>query len=153
MTIQPFLPAILPMDRPARAQAISGSSFSRTNEFSPRSPTYRRMTMKNEECPMTPNRIGGADASDSSIKHDAWTVMRMKQRNCACYPINLHFETPLSEAEVREEIDHWVRSGNLDWKEFRHFDLWPARLSSPDADSRRQRKESASANHSSSYPQ
>jgi hypothetical protein len=58
-------------------------------------------------------------------KHVRWSVIRMKLRNCACYPIHLNFETPLTEAEVREKIAEWVGRGDREWREFRHFDVWP----------------------------
>lgn len=54
----------------------------------------------------------------------------MKLRNCACYPIHLNFETPLSEAEVREQIAQWVKRGDRDWREFRHFDVCRRRAES-----------------------
>jgi hypothetical protein len=63
--------------------------------------------------------------STDAPEHFRWSVIRMKLRNCACYPIHLNFETPLTEAAVREKIAQWVERGDRDWREFRHFDLWP----------------------------
>ena len=60
-------------------------------------------------------------------KHVRWSVIRMKLRNCACYPIHLNFEMPLTEAAVREKIAQWVERGDRDWREFRHFDIWPTK--------------------------
>lgn len=53
----------------------------------------------------------------------------MKRRNGACYPIRLTFNTPLSEAAVRENIATWKAQGKEHWKGFRHFEMWPT----PDA--------------------
>lgn len=60
-----------------------------------------------------------------------WTVIRMKLRNCACYPIYLNFETPLTEAAVLETIAQWVERGDHDWREFRYFDVWPTEHCEP----------------------
>ena len=42
--------------------------------------------------------------STAAPEHVRWTVIRMKLQNCACYPIDLNFEIPLTEAAVREKI-------------------------------------------------
>ena len=63
--------------------------------------------------------------SAAAPEHARWSVIRMKLRNCACYPICLDFASPLNEAAVREKIAQWVASGDRGWREFRHFDVWP----------------------------
>ena len=65
--------------------------------------------------------------STGAPEHTRWTVIRMKLRNCGCYPIYLDFETPLTEAEVREKMAQWVERGERGWREFRHFDVWPTK--------------------------
>jgi len=65
--------------------------------------------------------------STDAPKRVRWSVIRMKLRNCACYPIHLNFEAPLTEAAVRDKIAQWVKRGDRDWREFRHFDVWPTK--------------------------
>ena len=89
--------------------------------------TTHELTMNNlDDRPMT-----GVDKdaaflnSTAAPEHVRWTVIRMKLRNCACYPIQLVFDAPHSEAAVREKIAQWVERGDRGWREFRHFDVWP----------------------------
>ncbi len=109
--------------------------------------------MNNQEYPRNPQAMEGADDIDSTEKHFGWTVMRMKRRNCACYPIRLAFETAHSEAEVREQIAQWVRLGHIEWKEFQHFDLWPALPTTANPRTRRRHMKSTQFNHLDSCPQ
>ena len=63
--------------------------------------------------------------STAAAEHARWTVIRMKLPHRVCYPIHLVFDRPHSEAAVREKIARWVKRGDRDWREFRHFDVWP----------------------------
>jgi hypothetical protein len=91
--------------------------------------TTHELIMNNLDGRPTPSV--GKDAavlnSTAALEHAQWTVIRMKLRNCACYPTNLNFEIPLTEAAVREKIAQWVERGDRGWREFRHFDVWPTK--------------------------
>ena len=89
--------------------------------------TTHELTMNNlDDGPTTSDEKDAAILNSTpALEHVRWTVIRMKLRNCACYPIHLTFDTPLSEVVVREKIAQWVERGDHGWREFRHFDVWP----------------------------
>ena len=91
--------------------------------------TTHELTMNNlDETPTaTGEKYSDALNSTAALQHVRWTVIRMKLRNCACYPIHLVFETPVSETAVRERIAQWIERGDPGWREFRHFDVWPTK--------------------------
>ena len=91
--------------------------------------TTHELTMNNlDDGPTTSDEKDAAILNSTpALEHVRWTVIRMKLRNCACYPIHLNFENPLPEAAVHEKIAQWVERGDPGWREFRHFDIWPTK--------------------------
>jgi hypothetical protein len=87
-------------------------------------------TMSNLDEALTPSGRKYSDVLNSTdaLEYVRWSVIRMKLRNCACYPIQLIFDIPHSEAAVREKIAQWVERGDREWREFRHFDIWPTKI-------------------------